>query len=313
MALSKQSAEIEAYLHQGAFDLPKQSIDGSQRLIWALRALEGHQAQLRDSLSAATPEQLSLVHSQAYVNGIYSLSASEQIVQLDPELRIYPQSWLAASSAAETLATVTQSSLKEKNQALRKLPFCLSRPGSHHAGSDYGLGLCIFNNLAYAAASALQTNKVNSVAILDFDIHHGNGTEEIFAEEERVLTVSIHQYPFYPGSGKSGSEGAKSNLNLTMQAGDGDKQAREAYDYALEAIDLFQPDLILLEAGVDGHAKDWTSDTMYEDQTFYYFGQQLAQLQTALKKPLVLEVGGGYTEEAVVNGLSALIKGLGEK
>lgn len=298
---------IKAVVHEHSFDLPSHSIDRSQRLVWALHAIEEKGGRLQLNRDLASSEQLAKVHARAYIDGIKALAELNAGWHLDPELIIGEWSYAAAAAAAGSLTTMTVEALSGEEEMI---PFCLSRPGSHHAGSDYGMGLCIFNNLAVAAATALDQGLVERAVIIDFDAHHGNGTEEIFANESRVLTVSMHEYPFFPGSGAAGQEHAMSNLNLILAAGAGDDEACRKFSEGVRRILDFHPELILVEAGCDGHSQDWTTNLDYGDAAFRFFGDQIAMISDECDAPLVVEVGGGYTEAAVIQGLGAFMEGL---
>lgn len=298
-----------AVVHQGAFDLPAYSIDRPQRLVWLMKALGGRNAELRISSRAASLEELARAHDPAYVEGLRALSESGFEARIDPELIVGPKSYEAAASAAGALLDEARRLITSNRWD--QVVVCLSRPGSHHAGADYGLGFCLINNIAVAAAGVIAEDLAERVAILDFDAHHGNGTEEIFNNESRVLTISMHQYPFFPGTGAAGSEEAICNLNLPLEAGSGDQEAREAWQRAVERITGFEPNLIIVEAGLDGHRADWTTGLDLTSESFLNFGHGLRQLGQELAVPVLLEAGGGYTEEAVLDGMDALLRGLG--
>ena len=141
--------------------------------------------------------------------------------------------------------------------------------------------------------------------MLDFDAHHGNGTESILWDDPGALTVSLHQYPFFPGTG--GSDGP-SALNFPLPAGASGRLFQAGYERALERIAEFDPELLLVEAGLDAHAEDWTSDLALEDEDFLRMGAGLAELASG--RALVMELGGGYTEGALSGGLRALLSGM---
>lgn len=295
-------------MHEGNFELPAHSIDRPQRLVWTLGALAEHEAELLFRDVPASTEELERVHDQDYLAGLRALSARGIEARLDPELHAGPRSYeIAAQAAGAVLAETRHVLARGPSEEVR---VCLSRPGSHHAGPDYALGFCLVNNLAVAAASALEEKLAERVAIVDFDAHHGNGTEEIFSGESRVLTVSLHQYPFYPGTGAAGSEGAMSNLNLPLPDGTSDDGFMGPWAVAVEKIAGFAPDLILVEAGVDGHLSDWTSGLRLGDSTFRMIGRDLRDLAARCSASLLLEAGGAYTETAARRGIGALLRGL---
>ena len=297
---------LKAILHDGALELRGESIDRPQRIVHGMAALGRLKADLLLHSRRAEPEELERVHAPGYVRGLRRLCEELPGARLDPELTVEPRSYdVAACAAAAVIDAACQASPHTPP------PICLTRPGSHHAGPDYGMGFCLFNNLAAAAAAALERGRAERVAILDIDAHHGNGTEQIFWEDERVLTVSLHQYPFFPGTGAAADVGpAGTSLNLPLPAGAGASEARAAYRRALAAVEEHDPQLVLVEAGVDGHAADWTSDLELDDRTFHRFGQLLRRLCEGLGAALVVEMGGGYTEAAVMGGFGAFLEGL---
>lgn len=299
----RKGRPLEAILHDGAFERPGISIDRQQRIVNGMRAL-GEGAHLSFARRRAGDEELGRVHDPLYIHGLRELCADGIPMRLDPELVVDELLFDAAAAAAAALTDAAATA-----HSSGPVRICLNRPGSHHAGRDYALGFCVINNLAVAAAGALASGRCERVAILDFDAHHGNGTEQIFAAEERVLTVSIHQHPFFPGTGDPDSP-AKANLNLPLAAGAGDREALDAYRRALERIAAHDPDLILVEAGVDGHIADHTSDLRISDEAYRRFGHELALCAEGVGAGLAIEMGGGYTEASVLGGFGAFLEGL---
>jgi acetoin utilization deacetylase AcuC-like enzyme len=134
--------------------------------------------------------------------------------------------------------------------------FCAVRPPGHHALRNRAMGFCLFNNVAVGAASARAAHGLNRVAVVDFDVHHGNGTEELFRDDPSVLTISLHQWPFWPGSGGPGSD-AEGIVNVPLAAGSGDDVYRRAFAEIVEpALSAFEPELLLVAAGFDAHVYD---------------------------------------------------------
>lgn len=280
-------------------------IDSRQRMLWAARVLSAvtppqHRTRLCELAEARS------AHDHAYVQGLEALAACGSY-HLDPELRFDATLWRAARAAC----AATSDAVLAAQGNTRALHLCVSRPGSHHASRGFALGCCVLNNLAVGAHAALAST-TQRVAIIDFDAHHGNGTQDIFWDDPRVLCVSLHQYPFFPGSGAAGERGPHDTIaNYALPAGTDHGPAVRAYAQALERVHRFQPSLILAEAGLDAHAADHTSDLLYTDETFYSFGCLTAKLLDDLRCPLVAELGGGYTESALVGGLTALLDGFG--
>jgi acetoin utilization deacetylase AcuC-like enzyme len=202
----------------------------------------------------ATFDELRRVHSDAHLAAIDKTAG--RAVSLDPDTFTSPHSrdvaLLAAGAAIGGVEAIVQS------RASRVL--ALVRPPGHHAERDRAMGFCFYNNVAAAAAHAL-TLGIERVAIVDYDVHHGNGTQWIFYDEPRVLYVSTHQYPFYPGTGAAGDvgrgKGAGFTVNVPLQAGSTDGDYAEVFKtLVIPVVDQFRPELILISAGYDAHERD---------------------------------------------------------
>src|SRR4051794_12017573 len=207
--------------------------------------IERHEAPL------ATREQLLRVHDAAYLDALERLAPSQGIVELEPDTAMNPHSLRAALRAAGSGVLGTDLVMAGKAAAA----FCAVRPPGHHAERARAMGFCFFNNLAVAAAHALESHGLARVAVVDFDVHHGNGTEDIFRDDERVLMVSIFEHPFYPGSGVEGR--SERMVNVPLAAGAGSREFREAVvGEWLPALERFQPEMIFVSAGFDAHRDD---------------------------------------------------------
>ena len=199
----------------------------------------------------ATREQLVRVHDPRYVDALQKASPSAGLLQLDPDTAMNPHSYGAALRAAG--AAVLGVDLVMRGEA--EAAFCSVRPPGHHAEPARAMGFCFFNNVAVGMAHALGQHGLARVAVVDFDVHHGNGTEAMFSGEPRVLMVSTFQHPFYPGSGVEGR--SERMVNVPLAAGAGGAEFRFAVETEwLPALERFKPQMVFFSAGFDAHRDD---------------------------------------------------------
>jgi acetoin utilization deacetylase AcuC-like enzyme len=251
--------------------------------------LERHEAPL------ATDEQLARVHPIEYVRAIRDAAPSEGTVHLDPDTAMNPWTLQAALRAAG--AAVLGTDLVLANRV--KSAFCSVRPPGHHACRARPMGFCIFNNVAVAARHALQAHGLERVAIIDFDVHHGNGTEDIFEGDEHVVMASIFQHPFYP---YSGTDNPASNMfNVPLAAGSGSKELKNAvHEVWLPALEDFKPELVIFSAGFDAHAEDDMAMLRFTDGDYRWVTEQVkAVADRHAKGRMVSMLEGGYALSAL--------------
>jgi acetoin utilization deacetylase AcuC-like enzyme len=243
----------------------------------------------------AALSELALVHDADYIERVRSASELGEPVLLDPDTICTVSSFEVARLAAGAAI-----------QAVEHSGFALVRPPGHHALHDRSMGFCIFNNIAVAARFAQRELGIGRLAILDWDVHHGNGTQDEFWDDERVLFVSIHQWPFYPGSGGPG-EGNATTVNVPLGAGAGDDKYLEHLEEVVEpAIRAFEPELLLVSAGFDAAASDPIGGMSVSEEGFRELGRRASGL--AERVALVLE--GGYDVESLPLLVGASVEGL---
>jgi acetoin utilization deacetylase AcuC-like enzyme len=240
---------------------------------------------------AASREQIERVHEHDYVAAV---EAIQDDIWLDPDTYAGATTWEAARLAAGCAI-----------EAVRRESFALVRPPGHHALRTRAMGFCIFGNVAIAARYAQAELGLARVAIVDIDVHHGNGTEAMFRDDASILFVSIHQWPFYPGTGGPGTSD-DSTLNLPLPAGSGDGDYARAFSDAVEpAVRAFEPDLLLISAGFDAHVDDPLGQMELTADGFGELARRCASL--APRVAAVLE--GGYNLDTLPGLVEATLEG----
>jgi acetoin utilization deacetylase AcuC-like enzyme len=240
---------------------------------------------------AATREQIERVHSGAYVDAMESILDD---VWLDEDTYAGPTTFEAACLAAGCAI-----------DAVEQEGFALVRPPGHHALGASAMGFCIFNNVAIAARHAQVALGRERVAVVDFDVHHGNGTEALFRDDPSVLVVSLHQWPFWPGTGGPGTSDAYT-LNVPLAAGSGDTEYAQAFIEIVEpAVRAFAPDVVLVSAGFDAHREDPLGEMEVTVEGF----RELARRTAALGPKTVAILEGGYNLDTLPTLVAAALGG----
>jgi len=276
-------------------------VENSQRLVAMMSHLE--QTGTKEKLTLLSPrpatvEELEMVHSPKYISYIES-NAERGGGWLDPDTVMCSESYKVALYAAGGVLTAVEAVMKGKVDSA----FALVRPPGHHATHNRAMGFCIFNNVAVAAKFALANFNLNRVLIADFDVHHGNGTQEAFYADPKVLYFSTHQYPFYPGTGSVGEtgtgEGKGFTVNFPMTAGWGDEEYLSAFSEVLVPVARrFKPQLILVSAGFDPHWADSIAMAQASITGFARMVEVLKSLASELcQGRLVFTLEGGYNLE----------------
>jgi acetoin utilization deacetylase AcuC-like enzyme len=256
----------------------------------------------------ATTEQLGRVHPPSYIRDIAGVAPRQGIVHLDPDTAMSPGTWQAALRAAG--AGVLATDLVMRGEA--ENAFCSVRPPGHHAERARAMGFCFFNNIAIAAAHALEEYGLERVAIVDFDVHHGNGTEHIFANDPRVLMASTFQHPFYPYCGTE--DPAPNMLNVPLPAGTrGDGFRQVVADIWLPALRDFAPQAIFISAGFDAHYEDDMASLGLVESDYAWVTHQIkAVAAESAGRRIVSMLEGGYALSALARSVTAHIKVLAD-
>ncbi|MGA9164658.1 MAG: histone deacetylase family protein [Thiobacillus sp.] len=278
-----------------------------------LRAIDDrlHAAHLFDFLThlEATPvlrSQLLRVHDAAYIDFVEAASPSEGLCELDPDTHMNPYTleaaWHAAGGAVMAVDRVVRGEVANA--------FVACRPPGHHATRNQAMGFCIFNNVAVAAAHALEQHGLTRVAIVDFDVHHGNGTENIFRDEPRVMLCSTFQHPFYPFCGADTA--SEHIVNVPLPAGTTGNAYREAFaDRIMPRLEAFRPQMLFCSAGFDGHREDDMAQFGLVEADYVWVTEQVMDIAARHAEGRIVSVlEGGYDLSSLGRSAAAHIKTL---
>ena len=240
---------------------------------------------------------LNNTHSAEYINYVEKSFPKNGLVFLDGDTIISPGSKNATRDAVGSIISAIDG---VQNKEFKNA-FCAVRPPGHHAEKEKAMGFCIYNNVAVGANYLIEKYKYNKIAIIDFDVHHGNGTQNIFYNNKKVLYISTHQYPYYPGSGSENENGIYNNiLNIPLQAGTTSEEYLNAYEIVLNKIKQFKPEFLLFSAGFDAHIDDPLAQLRLNSEDFYKITKrtlEYSKLFCGGKVVSILE--GGYDIKAL--------------
>ena len=251
---------------------------------------------------------LEITHNSDYINFVEKSFPKKGLSFLDGDTIVSPGSKDATSDAVGSIITAIDGvQNKNFNNA-----FCAVRPPGHHAEKNKAMGFCIYNNVAVGANYLINKYKLKKVAIIDFDVHHGNGTQDIFYDNEKVLYISTHQYPYYPGSGTNDEKGKHNNiLNIPLPAGTTSEEYLNAYEFVLKKIKEFKPEFILLSAGFDAHKDDPLAQLQLESKDFYNITKRTLELSKQYCDGKVVSIlEGGYDLLALQESTEMHVKAL---
>ena len=252
----------------------------------------------------ASDEQLLRVHSRNHVEAIRAAIPESGYARLDPDTVVSPKSLLAAYRAAGSVVAAVDLVMGGEMESA----FCGVRPPGHHAESSRAMGFCLFNNIAVGAAHALEAYGLERVAIVDFDVHHGNGTEDIFQDESRVLFCSTFQHPFFPFTQLL--ENAPNRISVPLDATAKSDEFRAAVtDHWLPALEAFQPELVFVSAGFDAHRDDDMSYVSLTDADFKWVSERIVEIANQSASGRVVSVlEGGYELKSLARCVDAHVR-----
>lgn len=275
------------------------------------RALEQETFQLlaRDQAQRGTMEQITRCHPEAYFRSLEEAAPSSGIVHLDGDTSMGPGTWEAAMHAAGGACQAVDEVMTQRATNA----FVAMRPPGHHAEISTPMGFCFFNNVAIAARHAQAVHGAERVAIMDFDVHHGNGTQDIFWADPTVMYASTHQMPLYPGTGAAGERGEHDTIvNAPLSAGAGGTEFREAMQsLVLPRLAAFRPDLVLISAGFDAHRRDPLAQINLTEEDFAWATARLMDVADKSAGGRVVSLlEGGYDLVALGRSVAAHVSSL---
>ena len=236
-------------------------------------------------------------HSLDYISQVQKSFPQNGFNFLDGDTVVSPGSKDATKDAVGSILTAIEG-VQNKDF---KNAFCAVRPPGHHAEKEKAMGFCIYNNVAVGANYLIEKYKYNKIAIIDFDVHHGNGTQDIFYDNEKVLYISTHQYPYYPGSGSEKEKGKYNNIfNIPLEAGTTAVEYLNAYEHVLNKLKEFKPEFLLFSAGFDAHIDDPLAQLRLDSEDFYTLTKRTLEISKPFCNGNVVSIlEGGYDLKAL--------------
>ena len=236
-------------------------------------------------------------HSSEYIDLVSKSFPENGLAFLDGDTVVSPGSKDATKDAVGSIITAIDG-VQNKDF---KNAFCAVRPPGHHAEKDKAMGFCIYNNVAVGANYLIKKYNYSKVAIIDFDVHHGNGTQDIFYDNEKVLYISTHQYPYYPGSGSEQEKGKFNNIfNIPLEAGTTAEEYLNAYEHVLKKLKEFKPEFLLFSAGFDAHIDDPLAQLRLSSEDFYHLTKRTLEISKSICNGNVVSIlEGGYDLKAL--------------
>lgn len=284
-----------------------ESVARLQRVLQELGSSYLQDSLVKGEVPLAVRQDMALAHSAALLDSLEATCPEQGIIALDADTLMSTGSWQAARRAAGAACQAVDDLLTGKAETA----FCATRPPGHHATHDAAMGFCLINHIAIAALRARAAG-IERVAVIDFDVHHGNGSQDILTGAEGVLYISTHQSPLYPGSGTTAENIAGNILNVPFpSSSDGELYRQVFSDTVMPALDAFAPQMILVSAGFDAHASDPLASMALHEEDYQWLGATLkdcARRHAHGRLCAVLE--GGYNLDALAASVTAFIDGL---
>ena len=251
---------------------------------------------------------LRITHEPNYIDKVEKSFPKKGLHFLDGDTVVSPGSKQASLDAVASILTAIDS---VQNKEFKNV-FCPVRPPGHHAEKDKAMGFCIYNNVAVGAQYLIEKYKTNKIAIVDFDVHHGNGTQNIFYDNKKVLYISTHQYPFYPGTGEYNEKGKHNNiLNIPLPAGTNSEEYMNAYEHVLNKLKEFNPQFLLFSAGFDAHENDPLAQFKLKSKDFYDITKRTLKVANKSSNSKVVSIlEGGYDLNALKESSEMHLKAL---
>lgn len=282
----------------------------SDRIHAVWKTLEGDSFQALDRREAPLAEagQIARVHHAEFVDALLTAVPTDGKVRVDPDTVMSPASGEAALRAAGAIvAAVDAVAGGEASNA-----FCAVRPPGHHAEPGRSMGFCLFNNVAIGAAHARAAHAIDRVAIVDFDVHHGNGTQAMFENDANVFFASTHEYPLYPGTGAASETGVGNIVNVPLDPGSDPAAFRQGLEQTiLPALRAFAPGLIMISAGFDAHARDPLATLRFQEEDYEWATDKLRDVAAEFCQGRIIStLEGGYDLDSLSNSVAAHVGSL---
>ncbi len=276
------------------------------RSVLATLSLPDFAALERREAPRADLDEIARVHPRPFIEAVLAAVPQRGHAALDPDTVLSPGSGEAALRAVGAVCAAIDAVMAgEADNA-----FCAVRPPGHHAEADRAMGFCLFNSVAIGAQRVRQVHGLERVAVIDFDVHHGNGTQAIFENDPHLFYASTHQFPFYPGTGARSETGVGNIVNVPLRAMSGSVEFRRAFnEFILPALDDFRPDFLIISAGFDAHRDDPLAQLMLVEEDYAWVTEQLAALaDRQCQGRIVSSLEGGYDLAALAASAAAHVR-----